>query len=51
MNIKAENAQQHQQRRENLDETTKKSIQNKDTKQHQERRRNLDKMTKKEYQS
>ena len=37
---------QHQQRSKNLDETTKKSIQNKDTKQHQERRKSLDETTK-----
>ena len=42
---------QHQQRRNNFDEATKKSIQNKDTKQHQERKKNLDETSEKNNQA
>ena len=46
----AENTKQHSQRRKNLDETTKKSVQDTDTMQHQQRRKNLDETTKKSIQ-
>ena len=46
-----QNKMQHQQRRNNFDEATKKSIQNKDTKQHQERKKNLDETSEKNNQA
>ena len=46
-----QNKMQHQLRRSNFDEATKKSIQNKDTKQHQERKKNLDETSEKNTQA